>query len=68
MINRHINNMKQKYHYDSPAIRRIVVLQMRGEILSGSVKDHSRVTTMGQQVDDYNFSPDNDGGFNHQWQ
>ena len=60
--------MKQRYSYVSPAIRRVVVLQMQGEILSGSVKDHSRVTTMGQQVDDYNFSPDNDGGFNHQWQ
>ena len=60
--------MKQRYSYVSPAIRRVVVLQMQGEILSGSVKDHSRVTTMGQQVDDYDFSPDNTDGFNHQWQ
>ena len=59
--------MKQKYHYDSPAIRRIVALQMQGEILSGSLKDHSKVTTMGQEVDDYDFSPDNNDGFNHQW-
>ena len=59
--------MKQKYHYHSPAIRRIVTLQMQGEILSGSLKDHSKVTTMGQEVDDYDFSPDNIDGFNHQW-
>lgn len=43
------------------------MLQMQGEILSGSVQDHSKVTTMGQEVDDYDFSPNNNDGFNHQW-
>ena len=60
--------MKQNQHYESPAILRVVVLRTRGAILAGSVKDHSLVTTMGQQVDDYDFSPDNEGGFNHTWE
>ncbi|MBQ6959066.1 MAG: hypothetical protein IJP77_10965 [Bacteroidales bacterium] len=59
--------MKQKYHYDSPAIRRIVVLQMQGEILSGSL-DNANIRSVGQEVDNYDFSPDNTGGFNHQWE
>lgn len=60
--------MKQNQHYESPAILRVVVLRTRGAILAGSVKDHSLVTTMGQQVDDYDFSPDNTDGFNHTWE
>lgn len=56
--------MKQKYHYDSPAIVRVIQLHTTGELLSGSVVDHSTVTTMGQEVTDYDFSQD---GFNHEW-
>ena len=60
--------MKQNQHYESPAVLRVIVLRTRGAILAGSVKDHSLVTTMGQQVDDYDFSPDNTDGFNHTWE
>ena len=68
MINRHINNMKQKFHYDSPAIRRIVTLAMQGEILSGSL-ENANIRSVGQQVDDYNYDfSNNNDGFNHQWQ
>lgn len=56
--------MKQKYHYDSPAIVRVIQLHTTGELLSGSVVNHSTVTTMGQEVTDYDFSKD---GFNHEW-
>ena len=62
------NNMKQNQHYESPAILRVVVLRTRGAILGGSVQDHSTVTTMGQEVKDYDFTSDNNQGFNHSWE
>lgn len=56
--------MKQKQVYTAPAILRQVRLQLEGELLSGSVADHIEVTTMGQEVDDYDFGSDD---FNHEW-
>ena len=61
--------MKQKYHYDSPAIVRVIQLHTTGELLSGSVVDNANIRAVGQQVDDYNYDfSNNNDGFNHQWQ
>lgn len=56
--------MKEKSQYRAPAIVRTIHLRPSGALLSGSVVDHSTVTTMGQEVMDYDFSQD---GFNHEW-
>ena len=61
--------MKRKQPYKAPAILREVRLQLEGELLTGSVVDHIEVTSMGQEVDnyDFNFGNPNDP-FNHNWQ
>lgn len=59
--------MSKNQHYKSPAILRIVVLRTRGAIMSGSL-DNANIRSVGQQVDDYDFSPENEGGFNHTWE
>ena len=61
--------MKRKQPYKAPAILREVRLQLEGELLSGSVKGNIDVTSMGQEVDnyDYDFSSNTDG-FNHNWE
>ncbi|MBQ6302380.1 MAG: hypothetical protein IJK75_08350 [Bacteroidales bacterium] len=58
--------MKRKLHYETPAIRREVTLQMRGELLNGagSIVDNADVRTMGQEVQDLDFSG---AGFNYSW-
>ena len=56
--------MKEKSQYRAPAIVRTIHLRPSGALLSGSVVDHSTVTTMGQEVTEYDFSQD---GFNHEW-
>ena len=57
--------MKRKQPYKTPLILREVRLQLEGELLTGSVADNIEVTTMGQEVEEYDFSSDN---FNHDWQ
>jgi hypothetical protein len=57
--------MKRKQPYKAPVILREVRLQMEGDILTGSVADHIDVTSMGQEVDNYDFNSD---GFNHTWE
>ncbi|MBR0500136.1 MAG: hypothetical protein IJJ72_03990 [Bacteroidales bacterium] len=56
--------MKQKLHYETPAIRREVILQTEGEILAGSIVDNADVRTTGQEVQDIDFS---DSGFDYTW-
>ena len=48
--------MKQKLHYETPAIRREVILRTEGEILAGSIVDNADVRTTGQEVVDLDFS------------
>ena len=61
--------MKRKQPYKAPAILREVRLQLEGELLSGSVVDHIEVTSMGQEVDNYNYDfSSNTDGFNHNWE
>ena len=57
--------MKRKQPYKAPAILREVRLQLEGELLTGSVVDHIEVTSMGQDVEPIDFSPNT---FNHDWQ
>ena len=60
--------MKRKQPYKAPAILREVRLQLEGELLSGSVVNNIEVTSMGQEVDNYNFDFNNQDGFNHTWE
>jgi hypothetical protein len=60
--------MKQKYHYDSPAIVRVIQLHTTGELLSGSVVDNANIRAVGQEVQDYDFTSGNTDGFNHTWE
>ena len=57
--------MKQKMRYNAPAVRRVVPVHLKGSLLSGSVADHIEVISMGQDVEELDFSGD---GFNHEWQ
>ncbi len=59
--------MKRKLHYETPAIRREVTLQMRGELLTGagSIVDNADVWTNGQEVVDLDFS---DAEFTYTWE
>ncbi len=60
--------MKPKYHYDSPAIVRVIQLHTTGELLSGSVVDNANIRAVGQEVQDYDFTSGNTDGFNHTWE
>ena len=60
--------MKQKYHYDSPAIVRVIQLHTTGELLSGTVVDNANIRAVGQEVQDYDFTSGNTDGFNHTWE
>ena len=62
-----IDAMKTKVKFVKPAILREVSLESEGQILAGSVVDGMTVTAIGQDVDEYDFSPENDGGFNFEW-
>jgi hypothetical protein len=61
--------MKRKQPYKTPLILREVRLQLEGELLTGSVADNIEVTSMGQEVRnyDYDFNGNTDG-FNHNWE
>ena len=57
--------MKRKQPYKAPAILREVCLQLEEELLVGSVIDKTDITSVGQTVDEYDFSKE---GFNHTWE
>ncbi len=57
--------MKQKTRYIAPAVRRVMPIRLNGTLLSGSVADHVEVISMGQDVENLDFSGD---GFNHEWE
>ena len=58
--------MKTKEQFVRPAILREVALDGDGRILAGSVVDDMTVVTMGQKVDNYDFSDEKEG-FNFDW-
>lgn len=57
--------LKSKHNYASPVILRVVGFAPRASLLAGSIVDKANVTSVGQQVDNYDFS---DGSFNHTWE
>ncbi|MBO4536335.1 MAG: hypothetical protein J5702_03925 [Bacteroidales bacterium] len=59
--------MKHLKHYQTPEVLREVAFEPGASLLDASVVDKASVTSMGQKVEDYNFSPDNTEGFNHTW-
>jgi len=57
--------MTQKLRYATPIILREVNLHTEGTLLAGSVVDNSNVTSVGQKIDEYDFSQTT---FNHDWE
>jgi hypothetical protein len=60
--------MKHKQQYVAPAILRQTALLPGVTLLSQSVVDNANVVSMGQDVENLDFSPDNSGGFNFNWE
>lgn len=60
--------MKHKQQYVAPAILRQTPLNKGCELLAGSIVNDANVISMGQDVENYDFSPTNTDGFNHQWE
>ena len=58
--------MKMSNLYETPAILREVRLFPDADILQGSVQDAASVTSVGQEVDTYDFA--NDNSFNTTWE
>ena len=56
--------MKHLKHYQTPVILREVPYQVEGALLAQSIVNQASVTSMGQEVNDFDFSTD---GFNHTW-
>ena len=48
--------MKRNQHYETPAIRREIILRTEGKILAGSIVDNADVRIVGQEVEDMDFS------------
>lgn len=68
MTKRFTYNMNKNKPYESPAIRRVIPLRVEGALLAGSVVDNASITSVGQKIDDYDFSKGNTHGFNHTWE
>lgn len=60
--------MKQKQQYVAPAILRQTALSMGVAILAQSIVDKANVVSMGQDVENLDFSPGNTNGFNFDWE
>ena len=58
--------MKKLNYYETPVVLREVRLFPDADILQGSVQDAASVTSVGQEVDTYDFSSDN--SFNTTWE
>lgn len=57
--------MKQYKQYVSPAILRELPIAPNDQLLAGSVIDKTAVTSVGQEVKDYDWETET--GFNHTW-
>ena len=60
--------MINKAPYQTPAVEREIQLLMTGRILEASLVDKAEVVTKGQEVENFDFSPDNTGNYNHTWE
>lgn len=59
--------MKHKQQYVAPAILRQTALSQGVALLAQSIVDNANVVSMGQEVEDLDFSPSNTKGFNFDW-
>ena len=57
--------MSQKRYYQAPAILREVAYSPQECLLAGSIVKDATVTSVGQQVDTYDFEG---ATFNHDWE
>lgn len=57
--------MGTKKTYSAPAILRLVDFAPQEALLAGSIVKDAQVTSIGQKVDDYDFSGTT---FNHDWE
>ncbi len=60
--------MKQKQQYVAPAILRQTALSPGVALLAQSIVDKANVVSMGQDVENLDFSPNNSNGFNFDWE
>lgn len=60
--------MKRRQQYLAPAILRQTALSPGATLLSQSVVNEANVKSMGQHVENLDFSPDNQNGFNFDWE
>lgn len=60
--------MKQKQQYVAPAILRQTALSPGVALLAQSIVDKANVVSKGQDVENLDFSPGNNSGFNFDWE
>ena len=60
--------MGQKKRFNTPKVLRLLAIQPEDPILAASVVDDITLVSVGQEVKDYDFSPDNEDGFNFNWE
>ena len=60
--------MKRKQQYVAPAILRQTALSPGVALLAQSIVDNANVVSMGQDVKNLDFSPNNESGFNFEWE
>lgn len=60
--------MGQKKRFKTPKMIRWLVIQPEDPILAASVIEDMTIVSAGQEVRDYDFSPDNEDGFNFNWE
>lgn len=58
-------NRKRKQRYVAPAVLRELAFIPCESLLGGSIVDKATVTSVGQEVDTYDFSGST---FNHEWE
>ena len=59
--------MKTKEKFIKPAILREVSLESEERLLVGSIVDEMTITSLGQDVTEYDFSDESEG-FNFDWE
>ena len=60
--------MKRKQQYVAPAILRQTHLSPGAALLAQSVVNNANVVSMGHNVENLDFSPENTSGFNFDWE
>ena len=60
--------MERKTRFKTPRVLQWLDIQLEDPILAASVIDDMTIVSTGQEVRDYDFSPDNEDGFNFNWE